>query len=433
MLSFFVRYTSCIKNFEDQINEIICDGVVNQRGITGDNSTLNEINSSESELNVKRGFNKDVVPEDEPIDVDAEEGIEEISADANHDVKADIANGSANANSIVVETEDMDSDLLPNNLNYLIPGKDWAQYDAHIRNALSTTVVESVASNHMNRASMSIGLDELVEKRQRVVTSNGSHFFGNHHSQRATASDGMYKGDVNNQFYKNYASIIEVQEEITITTTTTTARNTVTNTHPQTFCFRKRLPKSDRESPDIKKRRNSMDDRRLKSGNFNANYFYSENSVLHKVFRSTENYRVHQSLSTPRTAQREEAMKKRHSNLRRTLASRSELVDPPADRIRTILLNTNPKMHPKNNYYRSLCVLCERNEKHLAHHYSTQHSDREVFIARPRPEIADRMRMQKDTFVLENRRIRGFCFFCEEEKAVPKVSDVKCDISNVDN
>lgn len=87
-------------------------------------------------------------------------------------------------------------------------------------------------------------------------------------------------------------------------------------------------------------------------------------------------------------------MKKRHSFARRTIASRSELVKEKDVELAP-KLNTDPQMHAKNEFYRTLCVLCDQNDKFIAHHYMTQHPDDEVFISRPSPGMAARLRRRE--------------------------------------
>lgn len=110
-------------------------------------------------------------------------------------------------------------------------------------------------------------------------------------------------------------------------------------------------------------------------------------------------------------------MKKRHSNIRKTIGSRSELktLAKPAH-----LKNTNRKMHAKNELYRTLCQLCNLNERYLVNHYVNQHPDSEVFISRPSPKMAKQLRLQKEQFDIARGKISGFCYFCEDTKCMYK-------------
>lgn len=112
-------------------------------------------------------------------------------------------------------------------------------------------------------------------------------------------------------------------------------------------------------------------------------------------------------------------MKKRHSNVRKTIASRIEFVKNIND-VLVCPKNTNREMYLKNNLFRTLCVLCNRNERHLVAHYSKEHPRYEVFVARPSPNVADKLRLQIAYFKLHNKKITGICVFCEESKNMSK-------------
>lgn len=118
-------------------------------------------------------------------------------------------------------------------------------------------------------------------------------------------------------------------------------------------------------------------------------------------------------------------MKKRHSNARQTISSRADLAKKK--NVRVPKLNTNPQMHVKNEYYRALCVLCDKHDKFMAHHYMTQHPDDEVFVSRPSPKMATCLRQQIGTFEYVNRKISGLCLFCEEDKTMSKVRAMSSD------
>lgn len=95
-------------------------------------------------------------------------------------------------------------------------------------------------------------------------------------------------------------------------------------------------------------------------------------------------------------------MGKRRSALRRTIAG-------PED------LNLNEK----------LCVLCGGNYRSMVIHYAREHSDCGIFISRPSPEMVDLIKQQKlDEFTYDesSNKIKGMCYFCEEQKPFLKFS-----------
>ncbi|XP_031639086.1 zinc finger and BTB domain-containing protein 41-like [Contarinia nasturtii] len=116
----------------------------------------------------------------------------------------------------------------------------------------------------------------------------------------------------------------------------------------------------------------------------------------------------------------ENAMKKRHTKMRKTIASRSEMQHLLRNQQEVQLKNTNRNMHTKNELYRTLCQLCNKNERFLVKHYMNQHPGSEVLISRLPPTMADRLRSQNDKFDIANRIISGFCYFCEELKCMTK-------------
>lgn len=144
-----------------------------------------------------------------------------------------------------------------------------------------------------------------------------------------------------------------------------------------------------------------------------------------RPINSSQTSQMPQTLQTPQQpvqlSKREQAIEKRRSNLRKTIASRSELENLQRNETKTEIKKNNDKnVHVKNNFYRSLCMLCETKGKQLVQHYVKQHSEYEVFISRPSPIMADRMRLQKDHFVISDNKISGPCFFCEDEKSMTK-------------
>lgn len=114
------------------------------------------------------------------------------------------------------------------------------------------------------------------------------------------------------------------------------------------------------------------------------------------------------------------AMKSRHSALRRTIAARIELPEIEEEDQQVEERNINPEMYAKNNLWRTLCVLCNKNERSLVLHYVRQHPESEVLIARPSPNMAKRLRDQIDPFNMANMKITGICYFCEVLKCMSK-------------
>lgn len=116
------------------------------------------------------------------------------------------------------------------------------------------------------------------------------------------------------------------------------------------------------------------------------------------------------------------AMKKRLSASRKTV-SHTQPPNAPDDENeveRDIPKNVDRNMHCSNNLYRTLCVLCNTNERFLVTHYVNWHQETEVFIARISQTMVDAIRKQMQPFELVNNKIAGFCFFCEEPKVLSK-------------
>lgn len=119
--------------------------------------------------------------------------------------------------------------------------------------------------------------------------------------------------------------------------------------------------------------------------------------------------------TAPQKSKYERAMEKRRSKLRRTVASARDWENVEENDKEIPVMNTDEKMHAKNNLYRKLCVLCNAKVKmFLVPHYAKQHPEHEVFISRPSPEMADKLRLQKFRSQITNNKISGFCYFCEE-------------------
>lgn len=77
-------------------------------------------------------------------------------------------------------------------------------------------------------------------------------------------------------------------------------------------------------------------------------------------------------------------------------------------------------MFQKNDCYQSLCIYCDRYEKSLVAHYTKDHSDHEVPIARPSPTMVQYLCDQSKIFHKKGGKITGFCYFCEDKKTMNK-------------
>lgn len=110
-------------------------------------------------------------------------------------------------------------------------------------------------------------------------------------------------------------------------------------------------------------------------------------------------------------------MKKRQSAIRKTVSCDD-------DEENTTLIfgkNTDRQMYANNPLYRKLCIYCDKHfPKNLLQHYVKDHSEHEVPIARPSPEMANRLRLQHESFEHVNGKIQADCLFCEEIKTMPR-------------
>lgn len=84
--------------------------------------------------------------------------------------------------------------------------------------------------------------------------------------------------------------------------------------------------------------------------------------------------------------------------------------------------NNDPNIYWLNQ---SKCLLCMYNANvgkiTLANHYLSNHQKHEFFIARPSPQMADKLRLQTEKFTLnEKGKMVGLCYFCEEIKDMNK-------------
>lgn len=80
--------------------------------------------------------------------------------------------------------------------------------------------------------------------------------------------------------------------------------------------------------------------------------------------------------------------------------------------------NTNPNVHFNNQ---TKCLLCGVEDTSLVSHYLTCHSTSEVYVSRPSPQMAGKLRSQTDKFTfIGNGKIVGPCFFCGDTKTMNK-------------
>lgn len=85
---------------------------------------------------------------------------------------------------------------------------------------------------------------------------------------------------------------------------------------------------------------------------------------------------------------------------------------PPSSAV-TGLRNINKNMHAANIKYKWKCILCSRFDLHVVNHYVNEHTDAEVLISRPSPEMAKMLRSQSTSFRLEKKHlVHGICYFC---------------------
>lgn len=134
----------------------------------------------------------------------------------------------------------------------------------------------------------------------------------------------------------------------------------------------------------------------------------------------------------------EMAMMKRHSETRKTVcftpinwdfdggeSSKSTVKKEPDGKSKDFSKlygkNTNQEMHSSNLLCRS-CFLCDtKKEPHLVIHYQKHHPNHEIPIARPSPQMANRLRIQQnEKFKLKNGLVSGICYFCETNKSMTK-------------
>lgn len=83
--------------------------------------------------------------------------------------------------------------------------------------------------------------------------------------------------------------------------------------------------------------------------------------------------------------------------------------------------NTNADIHYKNQ---KACLLCNDTiQQSLIYHYTKCHPEHEVFIARPSPQAADKLRSQDEQFAVNKQgKIVGICYFCDEIKTMNRIT-----------
>lgn len=117
---------------------------------------------------------------------------------------------------------------------------------------------------------------------------------------------------------------------------------------------------------------------------------------------------------TSQNSKREFAANKRHSELRKTISFKPAINEIVIER------NNNKQVHFSNDLFRTLCIFCDKDDKHMLSHYMKEHGDREMPIARPSPIMAYRLRNQFEPFIKKGNSITGFCYFCEERRTTKK-------------
>lgn len=82
--------------------------------------------------------------------------------------------------------------------------------------------------------------------------------------------------------------------------------------------------------------------------------------------------------------------------------------------------NTDLNVHYGNQ---STCLLCGVADPSLAYHYSTCHPNAEVYVSRPSPQMAIKLRQQVAEFTAsKDGKIVGLCYFCGDSKILNKLS-----------
>lgn len=78
--------------------------------------------------------------------------------------------------------------------------------------------------------------------------------------------------------------------------------------------------------------------------------------------------------------------------------------------------NIDPEMYFSNSKFTEKCLFCTfRHASGLVSHYINKHPNMEVYIARPSPEMANRLFNECQEAQLVNRKYMALCYFCESE------------------
>lgn len=88
--------------------------------------------------------------------------------------------------------------------------------------------------------------------------------------------------------------------------------------------------------------------------------------------------------------------------------------------------NTNKNIYAVNTSYRFKCMLCDDLATNLMEHLKANHPESEVYVARPSPTMAEKIRRRTETFTCAPSldEISGICFFCEQSRRM-SLSDWK--------
>lgn len=119
------------------------------------------------------------------------------------------------------------------------------------------------------------------------------------------------------------------------------------------------------------------------------------------------------------------AMRKRSSAIRKTIATRAEIeFDEDGSEVveKNVTRNTDPNMFYANNLYKTLCIFCNKCTPHLVPHYVKEHPNHEVIISRVSQTMAQSIRAQSQSFQNHRNKITGICYFCQSEKSFTKQS-----------
>lgn len=80
--------------------------------------------------------------------------------------------------------------------------------------------------------------------------------------------------------------------------------------------------------------------------------------------------------------------------------------------------NTDPAVNCQNALYQNRCLICNQIDPSLINHYRIVHPESDVFISRPTPQMAKRMREKSDCSFFKDGKINAFCVFCEKSESM---------------